>query len=144
MIGPGTGIAPFRSFIEERAVNKKGASTLFFGCRSSSNDFYFETQWKDMVARQLLTLHTAFSRDNQDGSKYYVQHAIRDAGSEVWRLLQSGAVVCVAGNSKNMPDSVREAIKEVGKVHGGLSDSAANDFLLMLDKEKRYQAETWS
>lgn len=144
MVGPGTGVAPFRSFIEEEASASKGWCMLYFGCRYKEKDFYFKEQWKTYIDRGFLKLHTAFSRDNQDGDKYYVQHAIRDTGEAIWTLLQNNACFFIAGNAKNMPDAVRDSLKTVIMTQGGMSESQAGQYIREMDETRRYQAETWS
>ncbi|NXR62762.1 NDOR1 oxidoreductase, partial [Rhadina sibilatrix] len=96
MIGPGTGVAPFRAAIQERVALGRGGNFLFFGCRYKSKDFYCQAEWEELVAKGLLTLFTAFSRDQEE--KVYVQHRIRENGRLVWELLSSGnAHVYLAG-----------------------------------------------
>lgn len=112
LVGPGTGVAPFRSFLEDRQLQRKQAQPaqaygdvhLFFGCRNKEADFYFAEQWEDMLSDGTLAgLHTAFSRDGE--SKVYVQQRIKDAGATIWPLLvgdganRPPAVVYVAGNA---------------------------------------------
>ncbi|NXH87138.1 NDOR1 oxidoreductase, partial [Edolisoma coerulescens] len=96
MIGPGTGVAPFRAAIQERVALGWRGNCLFFGCRYKSKDFYCQTEWEELVTKGLLTLFTAFSRDQEE--KVYVQHRIRENGRLVWELLSSGnAHVYLAG-----------------------------------------------
>ncbi|XP_052788058.1 NADPH-dependent diflavin oxidoreductase 1-like [Mya arenaria] len=144
MVGPGTGVAPFRSFIEERVADKIKENTLFFGCRYKAKDFYFENQWNNYVQENQMTLYTAFSRDNEDADRYYVQHAIKDAGKDICDPLLAGAFFFVAGNSKNMPEAVREAVKDVLITHGHMDREQADTYIQTMDRQKRYQAETWS
>ncbi|WAR31737.1 NDOR1-like protein [Mya arenaria] len=136
MVGPGTGVAPFRSFIEERVADKIKENTLFFGCRYKAKDFYFENQWNNYVQENQMTLYTAFSRDNE--------HAIKDAGKDICDPLLAGAFFFVAGNSKNMPEAVREAVKDVLITHGHMDREQADTYIQTMDRQKRYQAETWS
>ncbi|XP_060597586.1 NADPH-dependent diflavin oxidoreductase 1-like [Ruditapes philippinarum] len=144
MVGPGTGVAPFRSFIEDRVSENVPGSVLYFGCRYSTKDFYFHEEWKDYTDKALLKLYTAFSRDNEDADRYYVQHAIRESGESVWNLLKQNACFFIAGNAKNMPDAVREEVKSVIVKYGQLSQEEAQNYMMKMDQEKRYQAETWS
>ncbi|NXR19828.1 NDOR1 oxidoreductase, partial [Cinclus mexicanus] len=96
MIGPGTGVAPFRAAIQERVALGHRGNCLFFGCRHKSKDFYCQTEWEELVTKGLLTLFTAFSRDQEE--KVYVQHRIQENGRLVWELLSSGnAHVYLAG-----------------------------------------------
>ncbi|XP_053380905.1 NADPH-dependent diflavin oxidoreductase 1-like isoform X2 [Mercenaria mercenaria] len=144
MVGPGTGVAPFRSFIEDRVSENISGSELYFGCRYSMKDFYFQSQWKEYKDQGLLQLHTAFSRDNEDADRYYVQHAIRDSREALWNLLKQNACFFIAGNAKNMPDAVRDSVKNVIMQYGHLSEDEAQNFIKKMDQDKRYQAETWS
>jgi len=139
MIGPGTGIAPFRSACHQFAVEGKHDSLVFFGCRSSSADFYFKDEWKELGVK----LFPAFSRDQED--KIYVQHLIKKEGGLLWQLInESNASVFVAGNSKQMPDGVRDAFLQIFQEFGNLSLTEAKQFYLKMQSIKRYQQETWS
>ncbi|NXG08222.1 NDOR1 oxidoreductase, partial [Sakesphorus luctuosus] len=96
MIGPGTGVAPFRAAIQERVAQGSTGNCLFFGCRQKSKDFYFQAEWEELVAKGFLTLFTAFSRDQEE--KVYVQHRIQENRRLVWELLSTGnAHVYLAG-----------------------------------------------
>nr|XP_056716290.1 NADPH-dependent diflavin oxidoreductase 1 isoform X2 [Euleptes europaea] len=143
MIGPGTGVAPFRAAIQERVVQGKKGNCLFFGCRQRSKDFYCQAEWEELVRRGLLTLFTAFSRDQEQ--KVYVQHRIQENKKLVWDLVSRGnAHIYLAGNAKQMPEAVAEALKFVFQSEGGLSASEAEEYLATLDRTHRFQAETWS
>eukprot|EP00116_Pleurobrachia_bachei_P003992 sb/3464254/ len=137
-VGPGTGIAPFRSLIQSRAgTNQK--LVLFFGCRYKDKDYLFESEW---VGKPNLQVFTAFSRDQKD--KVYVQDRIREHGELVWRLIsREGAVFCVAGNSKNMPLQVKEALTDVVRGYGQLSPADTTKYIDQLIKGQLYQNETW-
>lgn len=143
MIGPGTGCASFRSFIQDRTVENTGGCILFFGCRNENKDFYCKDEWQSVQEKGLLTLYTAFSRDRED--KVYVQHKIKEFGKIVWEALDKRkACFYIAGNAKQMPDSVRDALKSVIMTEGQLDSNSADVYLKTLDQTKRYQAETWS
>lgn len=143
MVGPGTGCAPFRSFIQERSTAALGGNVLFFGCRNRLKDFYFDDEWRRLESNGFLKLFVAFSRDQVD--KVYVQHLLAEQSTLVWDLLdKDGAFFFVAGNSKNMPDSVREALKQIAVAEGGRTDEEAEDYVQELEKKKRFQLETWS
>ncbi|XP_060075964.1 NADPH-dependent diflavin oxidoreductase 1-like [Ylistrum balloti] len=143
MVGPGTGCAPFRSFIQERSSKQIGGNTLYFGCRNKKKDFFCETEWTLLMERGLLTLYTAFSRDQED--KVYVQHRIQENGETLWNLLDKhNAYFYIAGNAKRMPDDVRDALKDAIQKYGNRTVEEADKYLLQLDQKKRYQAETWS
>lgn len=143
MIGPGTGCAPFRAYIEERVQNGEKGNMLFFGCRSARADFFFSSEWLPLASEGLLRLFTAFSRDQEH--KFYVQHSMEKEGAELWQWIQERqAFVFVAGNAKRMPIDVLEALKEVAMEHGGLSQERAEAFVKELQDSKRLQLETWA
>ncbi|KAL6761786.1 hypothetical protein V8C86DRAFT_3013104 [Haematococcus lacustris] len=155
LIGPGTGVAPFRAFLEERQPPAPGLAVpgspapchLFFGCRSASSDFYFQHQWQQLQQQGVLApaplgLVTAFSRDQ--GKKVYVSHKLMEHGADVWGLLEQGALVYVAGSAKNMPQGVLGALEGIAQQHGGLSLEAATQFMKQLELKGRYWVEAWS
>lgn len=136
MCGPGTGLAPFRSILQAAKCNgdrQADKQVLFFGCRNETGDFHCGHELRGMQDDGLLTLHTAFSRDQQD--KCYVQHVIGQQKALLRALLvEQKGVFLLAGNSKNMPQAVREAVQEaVGQPH-----------LDEMIKTGRYQEETWA
>ncbi|XP_019331446.1 NADPH-dependent diflavin oxidoreductase 1 isoform X3 [Alligator mississippiensis] len=143
MIGPGTGVAPFRAAVQERVAQGRKGNCLFFGCRQKSKDFYCQAEWEELVKKGFLTVFTAFSRDQED--KVYVQHRIRENKGLVWDLLsRDNAHIYVAGNAKEMPAGVAEALKTVFHLEGGLSSSEAEEYLAALERSHRFQSETWS
>ncbi|XP_048369084.1 NADPH-dependent diflavin oxidoreductase 1 isoform X3 [Sphaerodactylus townsendi] len=143
MIGPGTGVAPFRAAIQERVAQGKKGNFLFFGCRQRSKDFYCQAEWEELMRKGLLTLFTAFSRDQED--KVYVQHRIRENKKLVWDLVSQGnTYIYLAGNAKQMPEAVADALKFVFQSEGGLSASEAEEYFAALDRTHHFQAETWS
>ncbi|KAL0277497.1 UNVERIFIED_CONTAM: hypothetical protein PYX00_004752 [Menopon gallinae] len=146
MIGPGTGVAPFRSYINEMVAIGKASSDnliLFFGCRYKDADFHHAHEWLKLQNENKLTLFTAFSRDQEN--KVYVQHLIVENGLLVWELLSKrNAFIFIAGSSKNMPQGVRDAFYKVAQVHGGLDDVSAEKYLQGLERSGKYQTETWS
>lgn len=143
MVGPGTGVAPFHAAIEESAALNKTGICLFFGCRGKNTDFYFHEEWAELEKRGILTLFTAFSRDQED--KIYVQHRIKENAAFVWDLINTKqAYFYLAGNAKSMPTQVTDALKEVFQKEGTMSSEEAEQYLIMLEKSGRYQAETWS
>ncbi|XP_072739153.1 NADPH-dependent diflavin oxidoreductase 1 isoform X2 [Ciconia boyciana] len=116
---------------------------LFFGCRQKSKDFYCQAEWEELVTKGFLTLFTAFSRDQEE--KVYVQHRIQENRRLVWELLSSGSAhVYLAGNAKQMPAAVAEALQSVLQLEGGLSPSEAEEHLTALERSQRFQSETWS
>ncbi|CAG2236503.1 Sulfite reductase [NADPH] flavoprotein alpha-component,NADPH-dependent diflavin oxidoreductase 1 [Mytilus edulis] len=142
MVGPGTGCAPFRSFIQERTVAGTGGNTLYFGCRNKDNDYYCQDEWTALVDKGLLNLITAFSRDQDD--KIYVQHKILESKLMLWNILENGGWFYVAGNAKRMPDDVKDAVKQVIMDCGSKSEDEAEQYIHKLEQCRRYQAETWS
>ncbi|KAM3959856.1 LOW QUALITY PROTEIN: NADPH-dependent diflavin oxidoreductase 1 [Aphomia sociella] len=144
LIGPGTGLAPFRSLLQERDVQNalsKHTMHLFFGCRYKDKDYHCKEDLEKWVADGKLSLYCAFSRDQED--KIYVQHKIKENKDELWRLVDvEKASVFLSGNAKNMPDNVREAFVEVFE-HGGLSSDDAKEKLKSMERDGRFQSETW-
>ncbi|XP_074546850.1 NADPH-dependent diflavin oxidoreductase 1 [Halichoeres trimaculatus] len=143
MVGPGTGVAPFRSALQERNAEGKHSNVLFFGCRSESKDFYFRSEWEEMVKAGHLSLFTAFSRDQE--AKVYVQHRVRENAELLWELIANkNACFYIAGNAKEMPSSVCDALKEVFQREGGVSSEDAKQMLDVMERTGRLQSETWS
>ncbi|KAJ7339371.1 NADPH-dependent diflavin oxidoreductase 1 [Desmophyllum pertusum] len=143
MIGPGTGCAPFRSFIEERVSQSAGDCVLFFGCRNSNKDFFFQEQWHRLVENGNLKLFTAFSRDQED--KIYVQHKLLENSSLVWNLLtHKHGWFYIAGNSQRMPTDVTEALLEIFTKEGKMDKTKAEELLKTLENTRHFQSETWS
>lgn len=143
MIGPGTGIAPFRSFMQEReAQEAEGKNWLFFGNPNFTQDFLYQVEWQAYVKSGLLSrISLAFSRDQQD--KIYVQDRLREEGAAVYEWLESGAYVYVCGDAMRMAKDVESALLEVIKEHGGKSDAEAKAYLIALRKAKRYQKDVY-
>ncbi|XP_072096678.1 NADPH-dependent diflavin oxidoreductase 1 isoform X3 [Mobula birostris] len=143
MVGPGTGVAPFRAAIQERVAKGRKGNYLFFGCRGKSKDFFCQAEWEDLQHKGLLSLFTAFSRDQDH--KIYVQHRIKENGAVVWDLIGSKkAYFYIAGNAKMMPAQVTDSLKSVFQSEGGLSDTESEHLLVELEQGKRFQTETWS
>ncbi|MED6276385.1 NADPH-dependent diflavin oxidoreductase 1 [Characodon lateralis] len=143
LVGPGTGVAPFRSALQERVSEGKTANVLFFGCRSESKDFYFRSEWEDMMKAGNLRLFTAFSRDQEE--KVYVQHRVRENTALLWELMTNKkACFYIAGNAKQMPAAVCDALKEALQQEGGVSAEEAEQTLAAMEKTGRLQSETWS
>ncbi|XP_078498271.1 NADPH-dependent diflavin oxidoreductase 1 [Lissotriton helveticus] len=143
MVGPGTGVAPFRAAIQERTAQHKKNNVLFFGCRQKTKDFYCQSEWEDLIERKFLALFTAFSRDQED--KVYVQHRIGENGALLWDLISNKhAHIYIAGNAKLMPAAVADALKSVFESEGGMSASEADQYLTALEQSRRFQTETWS
>ncbi len=143
MVGPGTGIAPFRSFLHERlAMKAPGRNWLFFGHQRRETDFFYEDELSGLQATGCLTrLDTAWSRDGD--RKVYVQDRIREAGAELWGWLKDGAHFYVCGDAKRMAKDVEKAVADVAATHGGLSAEAAAKFVADLKTAGRYQADVY-
>ncbi len=143
MIGPGTGVAPFRAFIAERAeTGADGLNWLFFGDRSFEWDFLYQTEWLDWRKRGLLTrMDVAFSRDQDE--KVYVQHRMRERGAELWSWLEDGAYLYVCGDAQHMAPDVHAALLEIIAAHGARSRDEAAEYVLKLQQERRYQRDVY-
>lgn len=146
MIGPGTGIAPFRGFLQERsALQQKGAdlgpALLFFGCRSRMQDYIYAEELESFVRSNVLTkLFVAFSRDQS--TKDYVQHHLVKNSAEVWELLQSGHVY-VCGDAKHMAKDVQRALVAVVQTGLGCNESQAERYLMDMQHHGRYSRDVW-
>jgi len=143
MVGPGTGIAPFRGFLQERrALGHTGRNWLFFGERRSRENFYYRDDFEDMVRDGFLTrLDLAFSRD-QD-KRVYVQHKMLENGAEVWRWLADGAHFYVCGDASRMARDVDAALTKIIKTHGKMSEEAAHQYKRELVADKRYVRDVY-
>ncbi|MCG6350440.1 assimilatory sulfite reductase (NADPH) flavoprotein subunit [Vibrio fluvialis] len=143
MIGPGTGIAPFRSFIQERDNRgADGKSWLFFGDRTFTQDFLYQVEWQKYLKSGALTrLDVAFSRDQHE--KVYVQHRVLEQAEQVWQWLQDGAYVYICGDATRMAKDVHEALIVVAQQQGGLSREKAEEYFNELRKAKRYQRDVY-
>lgn len=143
MIGPGTGCAPFHSFLQERVAGQIGGNFLFFGCRNSEMDFFFKDVWNEWVRKGLLRLSTAFSRDQNH--KIYVQHRLQEDSKLIWDLMHhSSALFMVAGNAKQMPDEVVAVLKRCATEQLQLTEDEADAYIKKLELSRRLQMETWS
>lgn len=143
MVGPGTGIAPFRAFLHERmATRAPGRNWLFFGHQRSATDFFYEDELSAMKAAGVLTrLSLAWSRDGD--RKFYVQDRMREVGRELWDWLNAGAHFYVCGDAKRMAKDVERALVDIAAEHGGLSTDAAVGFVNDLKKQGRYQQDVY-
>ncbi|EDZ99711.1 molybdopterin oxidoreductase [Burkholderia sp. H160] len=143
MVGPGTGIAPFRGFLHERqARGERGRNWLFFGEQHAATDFYYRDELEAMRASGLLTrLDVAFSRDQAD--KIYVQDRMREHGAQLWAWLEDGAHFYVCGDANRMARDVDAALKDVIATHGGMSDEKALEYVSRLTREKRYARDVY-
>jgi len=143
MIGPGTGIAPFRAFLEERrATASPGKNWLFFGDQQKKCDFLYQEQLEGMLAEGSLTrLDLAFSRDQAE--KIYVQTRMLEQGAELWRWLEDGAHLYVCGDAKRMAKDVDAALHEVIEKVGGRTGDQAREYVSKLKSDKRYQRDVY-
>ena len=143
MVGPGTGVAPFRAFLHERQATKAvGRNWLFFGHQRSNYDFFYEDELVVMRSAGLLTrLTLAWSRDS--GEKIYVQHRMREVGRDLWSWLNDGAHVYVCGDALRMAKDVEAALVEIIAQHGGCSPADAVKFLAELKAKGRYQTDVY-
>ncbi|WP_396921097.1 molybdopterin-dependent oxidoreductase [Mycolicibacterium sp.] len=143
MVGPGTGVAPFRGFLQERrALGHSGRNWLFFGDRHRDENFYYRDDLEDMVRDGFLNrLDLAFSRDQ--AKRVYVQHKMLDYGADVWRWLEDGAHFYVCGDAARMAKDVDAALTAVIRTHGGMSEEAAHDYKRELVAEKRYVRDVY-
>jgi len=144
MVGPGTGVAPFRNFIFEVCDKNTDPNNLilFYGCRNKNKDFLCEDEFTQLEKENKITLICAFSRDQED--KVYVQDKIKEHQELVWQALQRHGYIFVAGNSKNMPQSVRQAFINVCMNVGAMSEVEAVKFIETMEKQNKYQTECWS
>ncbi|WGS48122.1 bifunctional nitrate reductase/sulfite reductase flavoprotein subunit alpha [Paraburkholderia sp. D15] len=143
MVGPGTGVAPFRGFLHERrARGDQGRNWLFFGEQHAASDFYYRDELEAMRADGLLDrLDVAFSRDQAD--KIYVQDRMREHGAQLWAWLEDGAHFYVCGDANRMAKDVDAALKEIVARHGGMSDDKAFEYVSRLTREKRYARDVY-
>jgi sulfite reductase (NADPH) flavoprotein alpha-component len=143
MIGPGTGIAPFRAFLQDRAMcGAHGKNWLFFGDQKASTDFLYQDELKAFQAQGVLhQLDTAFSRDQQQ--KVYVQHRMRERAREIWAWLEEGAHLYVCGDAKRMAKDVDMVLREIVTEQGGLAEEATNAYIASLKKDKRYLRDVY-
>lgn len=143
MVGPGTGIAPFRAFMQEReAIGASGKNWLFFGNPHFTQDFLYQVEWQRYVKSGLLSkISLAFSRDQ--AHKIYVQDRLREAGQELYQWLEAGAHFYVCGDANKMAKDVQEALLDVIAEHGHKSREEAEEYLSELRRAKRYQRDVY-
>ena len=145
MVGPGTGIAPFRAFMEQRVFDGgEGKNWLFFGDQSSKTEFYYKDTietWMD--EGDLYRFTTAWSRDQEE--KIYVQHRLKEHGAEVWEWFERGAYFYICGDKKYMAKDVHKALIEIAIEHGGMSEADATHFIekTMMKEQKRYLRDVY-
>jgi sulfite reductase (NADPH) flavoprotein alpha-component len=143
MVGPGTGIAPFRAFLEDRAaVGAKGKNWLFFGDQRREFDFLYDEELEGYQKSGMLTrLDVAFSRDQE--RKIYVQQRMKENGAEIWAWLEQGAHFYVCGDARRMALDVDHALNAIIAEHGNMSPEKAAEYVKSLSKAKRYQRDVY-
>jgi sulfite reductase (NADPH) flavoprotein alpha-component len=143
MVGPGTGIAPFRAFVQDRvASGATGRNWVFFGDQKCATDFLYREEWEAYLAKgQVARLDLAWSRDQE--AKIYVQDKMRTNAAELWRWLQGGACFFVCGDAKRMAKDVDLALHEIVAAQGGMTPAQAADYVKQLKKDKRYQRDVY-
>lgn len=149
MIGPGTGLAPFRGFIQERQFLKDqgkpiGDAHLYYGCRKRSEDFLYEEELQDFLARgSLANLYLAFSRDQAE--KIYVTHLLRQHKSQLWDIIENRkGHIYVCGDARNMARDVRDIILETIREEGKKTNEEADAYFKKMEIQRRYSADVWS
>ncbi|PTH89450.1 reductase [Streptomyces sp. A244] len=143
MVGPGTGVAPFVGFLQERrALGHRAPNWLFFGEQHRATDFYYEDELTELRDEGVLTrLDTAFSRDQRN--KVYVQDRMREHGPELWHWLRDGARLYVCGDASRMAKDVDRALRDIAMTHGGLGEAEATAYLKQLAADKRYVRDVY-
>lgn len=143
MVGPGTGIAPFRAFIQDRvATGATGRNWLFFGDQHKKSDFLYEPEWNACLARGALDkLSLAWSRDQEQ--KIYVQDKMRENAAELWQWISNGASFYVCGDAKRMAKDVDASLHEIIATQGQMDPAAAADYVKTMKKDKRYQRDVY-
>jgi sulfite reductase (NADPH) flavoprotein alpha-component len=143
MVGPGTGVAPFRSFMQEREESAaSGKSWMFFGDQHFVTDFLYQTEWQKWLKEGVLTkMDVAFSRDQ--GEKVYVQHRMLEQSKELFEWLETGAYVYICGDEKHMAHDVHETLLEIIEKEGCLSREQAVEYLAGMQQQKRYQRDVY-
>lgn len=143
MVGPGTGAAPFRAFMQEREeTGAQGKSWLFFGDQHFVTDFLYQTEWKKWLKEGVLTkMNVAFSRDRAE--KVYVQHRMLENSVELFKWLEEGAAVYICGDEKNMAHDVHKTIVKIIETEGSMTQEQAEAYLADMQKHKRYQRDVY-
>ena len=143
MVGPGTGVAPFRAFVQEWvATGAPGRNWLFFGDQHEATDYLYGDEWKQLLAAgKMARVDLAFSRDQ--AQKVYVQDRMREAAAELWAWLQGGAVFYVCGDAHRMAKDVDAALHAIIAAQAGLEPAAAAEYVKQMKKDKRYQRDVY-
>ena len=144
MIGPGTGIAPYRAFLQERIANQApGRNWLFFGERNRATDFYYESYWTDLQKQARIRLDLAFSRDGNGAEKTYVQNKMYEERKSLWKWVEEGAYFYVCGNAEKMAKDVDAMLQRIVREEGGLSEEDARLYVKKMRVDKRYLADVY-
>ncbi|MED1818832.1 assimilatory sulfite reductase (NADPH) flavoprotein subunit [Bacillus subtilis] len=143
MVGPGTGVAPFRSFMQEREeTGAEGKAWMFFGDQHFVTDFLYQTEWQNWLKDGVLTkMDVAFSRDTEE--KVYVQHRMLEYSAELFEWLQEGAAVYICGDEKHMAHDVHNTLLEIIEKEGNMSREEAEAYLADMQQQKRYQRDVY-
>ncbi|HPR85351.1 MAG TPA: assimilatory sulfite reductase (NADPH) flavoprotein subunit, partial [Prolixibacteraceae bacterium] len=143
LIGAGTGVAPFRSFLQHReANNQKGKTWLFFGERRFHSDFLYQIEWQKLLRDGFLEkIDVAFSRDQE--KKIYVQHRLFEKQKELYEWLNKGAHIYLCGDMKQMARDVQQTLLQIFETQGGMTEEKAIEFMKALKKEKRFQLDVY-
>ncbi|WP_216831118.1 assimilatory sulfite reductase (NADPH) flavoprotein subunit [Alkalihalobacterium elongatum] len=143
MVGPGTGVAPFRAFMQEREeIAAEGKSWMFFGDQHFVTDFLYQTEWQKWLKDGVLTnMDVAFSRDTEE--KVYVQHRMLENSKELFQWLQEGAVVYICGDEKHMAHDVHNTLLDIIEKEGNLNRNEAEAYLANMQQQKRYQRDVY-
>jgi len=148
MVGPGTGVAPFRGFIQDRHAqkesgNKMGDTILYFGCRKKAEDFIYEEELREFESNGTLSdLQIAFSRDQEE--KVYVTDKLRNNLEQVWNIIKAGGHLYICGDAKTMAKDVHDLFVDAIKIHGGKTNEQATNFLKSLGNKGKYSVDVWS
>jgi sulfite reductase (NADPH) flavoprotein alpha-component len=144
MVGPGTGVAPFRAYLQERkAVGAKGKNWLFFGSQKASCNYFYKDEFDQLQSEGVLTkMDCAFSRDQ--AHKVYVQDRMMESAAEIWKWLEGeGAHFFVCGDARRMAKDVDAALRKIVEEHGGKDTDAANEYVEKLKSDKRYKRDVY-
>lgn len=142
MVGPGTGVAPFRAFMQERTFqNARGKNWLFFGERNRKYDYFYQNEWEKWVTEGKLRLDLAFSRDQPE--KIYVQHKLLSNAKELWAWLEEGAYFYVCGDAHHMAKDVEAALQHIIQEQGQRSEDAAKAYIKAMRTQKRYLLDVY-
>lgn len=142
MIGPGTGVAPFRGFMQERILQENhGSNWLFFGEWNRSHHYFYGDYWNELASKNKLRIDLAFSRDQQH--KVYVQDKMKESGEELYNWIKEGAILYVCGNASAMAKDVDAALHHIVEKHGKLDPQESQAFIKNLRAEKRYLRDVY-